>query len=387
MKRIKKIIIMLYWNIIGSTFRIMPINNKKVLFESFLGRYYSDNPRSIYEYMVENDMDYQYIWIFNEPNLKEDLNKGKKIKRMRIKYLYHLYTSKYIVSNSRLPLKFKKREKQIYIQTWHGTPLKKLVFDMEKVELPGANAERYKSNFKKDADKWDYLIVPNEYSKKIFPKAFQYTGKLIYSGYPRNDRLKNISNSQNEIKEIKTKLGIKNQKVILYTPTFRDNKYIKKGHYYQEINLDINRICKDENVIFLLRTHYLVKEKSFKYAVDKNNFIDVSRYEDIVDLYLISDLLITDYSSTFFDYSLLERPIVFYQYDYEEYKNDLRDFYITSNQLPSKILKTKEEVEEEIKLKLFNIKDNKYNDGYNNLNIKEYEKNSSQKVIDIVFEK
>ncbi len=382
MKKIKKFLIFIYWDLLYRLFYLFPMKDK-IFFESFLGESYSCNPRSIYEYLIENDYNYKYVWSLRDPS-KVNLNDAKVIKKMCIRYLYHLATSKYIINNSRMPLKWHKRKGQKFIQTWHGTPLKRLVYDMDKVKMPGVNKKTYLKNFTKDVEKWDYLLSPNEYSTPKFKSAFRYDGKILKSGYPRNERLKNIDFK--EINDIKSKLKIPvDKKVILYTPTFRDNRYIDKGKYIQDIFINLEKIKKaiGEDVVMILKSHYLVKEVNYKYS--KENIIDLSSYDDITDLYLISDMLITDYSSTFFDYIYLKKPIVFYQYDQKEYEKDIRGFYIPIEDLTN-VVRSEDELYDIISK--INIKEKyDYSKFLLKYNIIDYLKGSSEFIIREVIER
>ncbi len=339
-----KIVSFAVWKIIYPFFRLLPIQNK-IYFDSFLGKEYSDNPKAIYEYLLNNNYNYKYVWVLKNPKIK--IKGAKVVKRISFKYLYEVATAKYIITNSRMPLDWSKKKKQVYVQTWHGTPLKRLVYDMENVTLPDISKEKYLNDFTKDVNKWDFLLSPNPYSTKIFKRAFKYDGTIIENKYPRNEKL--YSYTKEEVDKIKRKLNIpKENKVILYAPTFRDNMYSQKGKYIQKINFDINKINEIYNnkVNFLLRTHYLVNEIDYKYKNQK--IIDVSNYNDINDLYIISDLLITDYSSVFFDYMILQKPILFYQYDQKEYKDDIRGFYIPLEDLPGKVIQKENELYESI---------------------------------------
>lgn len=324
----KKILVFIYWNIFAKVFLIFPVQ-EKIFFESFLGESYSCNPRYIFEYMKEKNYNFNYVWSFK--NKDEHIVDSKKIKRLGIKYLYHLNTSKYIITNSRMPDGYDKRLKQKYIQTWHGTPLKRLVYSIKSYASAEQSFEKYLEKFSKDTQKWDLLLAPNEFSKKEFEKCFKY-GKEIIVGYPRND----IDITKINKNKIKKDLGlIKNKKIILYTPTYRDNKNKKSGHYSQEINIDTSKI-KDYYILY--RGHYLIKDIKFKYSVG-TNFIDVTKHENINDLFAISDMLITDYSSSFFDYMYLKKPIILYQYDQQEYKDEIRGFNIKLDELPCTIIK------------------------------------------------
>ncbi len=314
----------LAWNIIFKTFQKLPMKKNKILMESFLGRSYNDSPKAISDYLLHNDYNYEIVWSVNDPKkIKSD--EHEVVKKPSISYLYELATAKYIITNSRMPKEFIKRDGQILIQTWHGTPLKKLVLDMEENHFPETTKINYFINFLSDVAKWDYLISPNEYSTEIFKRAFAFEGEVLEIGYPRNDRLHTFH--PDEVNKIKKDLGINNtDKVLLYTPTFRENNAKTKGQYIEQIKLNFNKVLQNNpDWVILVRSHYLVTEHQ---KLKNSKIIDVSSHHDINDLYIVSDALLTDYSSTMFDYSILNRPLIKFAHDYEEYEGKLRGFYL-----------------------------------------------------------
>ncbi|ASN04122.1 CDP-glycerol glycerophosphotransferase family protein [Virgibacillus necropolis] len=330
----------------------LPVKRKLIMFESFLGKQYSDSPRAIYEYLLENNFSYDMYWSVDRRHMKffEDKN-VKYVRRFSIEWLLLMARAGYWVSNSRLPLWIPKPKHTKYLQTWHGTPLKRLAADMDEVHMPGTNTERYKQNFLKEASKWDYLVSPNAYSSEIFKRAFQFNKKMIESGYPRNDFLLN-SNNEETITQIKQSAELpEGKKVILYAPTWRDNQFYAKGKYRFNLELDLARLREEfgEEYVIILRLHYLVAEN-----LDLTGFegfvFDFSRHEDIRELYLIADLLITDYSSVFFDYANLKRPMFFFVYDIDDYRDNLRGFYFDfEDKAPGPLVKNTEEVISAIK--------------------------------------
>src|SRR5699024_3450284 len=300
---------------------ILPKNERIIMFESFLGKQYSDNPRAIYESLKKYDQSYKMYWSFDRHSIKEFNHLDiQSVRRFSLRWLILMTRAKYWITNSRLPAWIPKPRKTIYVQTWHGTPLKRLAADMDEVHMPGTNTKQYKRNFLNEVKKWDYLISPNAYSTKIFKRAFQFDKHIIESGYPRNDALVRL-NSEGYQLELKAELGLPlNKKVILYAPTWRDDDYYTVGKYKFELKMDIERLRKElgSNYIIILRLHYLIAEN-----IDLTGYTeflyDFSQYEDIKNLYLVSDMLITDYSSVFFDYAILKRPMLFYVYDIEQY--------------------------------------------------------------------
>lgn len=320
----------------------LPMKSNYIVFESFLGKHYADSPRNIYEYIQKQGLDYKCIWVFNDKKRKIPGN-AKIVKRFSWSYYYYFAVSKYWVNNMRQPLSLIKREGNVFLETWHGTPLKKLVFDMK--EIHSANP-KYKVNFYKQSRAWDYLISPNQYSSEIFRRAFKFDKELLEYGYPRNDILY-ASNKEEQARVIKKSLGIPlDKKVILYAPTWRDDQYYKPGKYKFNLSLDLN-LMKEKlgnDYVVLLRMHYFIADN-----IDVSQFegfaFNLSKYDDIADLYLISDILITDYSSVFFDYANLKRPILFYTYDLEKYRDTLRGFYLDiEKEAPGPLLMTSEEV-------------------------------------------
>lgn len=330
----------------------LPAQKNLVMFESFLGKQYSDSPRAIYEYMLEQNMPYDIYWSVDRRHMKYFEDKDiKQVRRFSLQWLLLMARAGYWVTNSRLPLWIPKPNHTRYLQTWHGTPLKRLAADMDEVHMPGTNSIKYKQNFLKEADKWDYLVSPNAYSTEIFKRAFQFDKSLIESGYPRNDFLINTNNAT-EIANIKASSRLpEDKKVILYAPTWRDNQFYAKGKYRFNLELDLSRLQEEfgDEYIIALRLHYLVAE-NLDLSGYEDFVYDLSNHEDIRELYLIADMLITDYSSVFFDYANLKRPMLFFVYDIEDYRDNLRGFYFDfEEKAPGPLVKTTDEVISAIK--------------------------------------
>lgn len=324
-------------------FTKMSIKPEYVMCESFLGRNYADSPKNIFEYMSETEPGkYKFIWSVDKKT--KFPYPCKVVKRFGIRYAYYLARSKYFVFNMRQPVWMRKREGQVFLQTWHGTPLKKLVFDQEEV---CSATPLYKQQVYKQSRQWDYLVSDNTFSTEVFQSAFLYDQeKILEMGYPRNDLLY-TPNKEEKARQIKERLNLpKDKKVILYAPTWRDDEYYDKGQYKFALHMDIERYQKElgNEYILLLRTHYFIADQ-----LDLSGYsgfaFNVSKYDDITELYLISDVCITDYSSVFFDFANLRRPILFYTYDLEKYRDILRGFYLDiEKEVPGPLLFTDDEV-------------------------------------------
>ena len=370
------------------------VDDKLILFEVYNGRNYACSPKAIYEYMINNKKykDYKFVWAFKNPE-KYDLGKQTKIVKSNSKdYFKYLASSKYWIVNSLIDVSIKKKKNQIYLQCWHGTPLKKLRYDIEVKGsvLNTINEIRKRNDL--DAVKFDYFISPSKFCTEKFTSAFNLKklGKeniIIEKGYPRNDYLFNYK--KEDVAKIKKKLKLPiDKKIILYAPTFRDNQHTSGVGYTYNLGIDFDKMQKELNkeYIILFRTHYFVSN-SFDFSKYKNFIYDVSNYDDINELYIISDLLLTDYSSVFFDFANLRRPMLFYMYDLDNYKNNLRDFYFDLDILPGPIVKQEDDLIKEIK----NI--NNYNATYHDKYIKFNEKfnylddgRATERVVEVIFD-
>lgn len=354
---------------------------KTVFFESFMARFYSGQPKYIYEKMLELGLDekYDFVWAYN----KESKIPGNPviIKRRSEHYFDMLRASSYWITNISFPI-LKPNQDIIHIHTTHGTPYKRMGTDIESTDKNVT-----KGSISREVGTWNYLLSPSDYAKKIFKRSFEYDGPIINKGYPAND----IFYEDTSIKEqeIKNKLNIdSDKKIILYCPTFRDYEVDDNNRKKYTHLLDLEKICDNlgNDYIILMRLHYsILKQLDLSERV-KNIIIDLSNYDDIAELYLISDILITDYSSVFFDFAHSKKPILFYVPDIKKYSS-LRGLYSeVKENLPGPEIYDEDELIQCIK----NITDVKKE--YANKYDKFYKKfcglghgNASEEVINIIF--
>lgn len=322
-----------------------PVQENLVMFETFFGKNYADSPKYIYEYLGKHyPGQFEFVWALNDGKKSSDLPYGGTVvKRFSLKYAYYLAKAKYLVYNVHQPMWFRKREEQVFLETWHGTPLKRLVFDQE--EVMSANP-KYKPNFYRQRAEWDYLVSANHFSTETFKSCFMFENEMLEEGYPRNDILSAPDRDERAI-ELKKKLGIpQDKKTILYAPTWRDDEHYGSGQYKFDLKLNLRYLKEHlgDDYVVLLRTHYYIADHLDTTGLEGFTY-NVSKYDDVSEIYLISDICITDYSSVFFDYANLRRPILFYTYDLDKYKNMLRGFYIDiEKEVPGPLLFTTEEV-------------------------------------------
>ncbi|MBO4762824.1 MAG: CDP-glycerol:glycerophosphate glycerophosphotransferase [Lachnospiraceae bacterium] len=317
-----------------------------VFFESFNGDLYGDSCRYIYEYWIAHNTEgRRFVWSIGRTGRSAIPGKHKSVKPGTMRYMLALARAGILVSNMRQPSWYVKRKGQLFFETWHGTPLKKLVFDMDDVYTASPG---YKKIFYDQSRKWDWLLSGNEYSTSVFERAFMLPKERIAElGYPRNDRLREGVDAETK-RLLREKLGLPaDKRVVLYAPTWRDNRFKGSGNYEMALPFDKEFISKVPDTFFVLRMHYFVSGTEGLKETFGDNAVDMSGYDDINDLYLASDVLITDYSSVFFDYAILGRPIIFYAFDEEEYGGELRGLYFDmESYCPGPVVRTQDELAE-----------------------------------------
>ncbi len=318
------------------------------------------------------------ITLFGPLKKQKEISGTKSVKLNSLRYYYLLTKAKYWVFNAKMPTYYYKKSEQIYLQTWHGTPLKRLghdIFDNGNTYYRSRlSYKKMLESYDQDSWRWDFLISPNVFASQAFVSAFKIREeKVLEVGYPRVDYLVNSRFDVN-IDLIKARYGLPtNKKIILYAPTWRDNSFDVKGYKFQLI-VDFHKWKKilGQNTIILFKPHYLISNV-YQVPEDLTDFVYLMEANaDINDAYLMSDSLITDYSSVFFDYANLNRPIYFYMYDFEEYEQELRGFYLNiPNDLPNDVITREDDLLVKInnedfdyeRLRKFNQKFNLWNDG------------------------
>ena len=298
------------------------IKKKKILFMSFGGQKFDDSPKELYLKMKDDPYfkDYEMVWGFTAP---EKYNFDcKKVRVDTVRFYREALSSGIWINNSSVERGLNiKRKKTIEINTWHGTPLKKIGIDVN--ENKGTRKRRKKGI--------TLYCAQSEYDRDIFARLFDESkDNFIVADLPRNDAL--IQYRDEDIERIKKKLEIPiGKKVILYAPTYREFNRDKLNSCYIKPPIDFakwqNKI--GEEYVLLFRAHYEVVKVL---GVEKSNFvINVSDYPCLSDLMVVSNLLISDYSSIYFDYSVLEKPMLNFSYDYNEYSKK-RGLYLDIKQ-------------------------------------------------------
>lgn len=335
-----------YLSVMKRAYRIMrlfPLASDTIVFESGQAKQYGDSPRAIYEELVRRGDPRRKVWIYNgRIPLRDDST--VVVKRHSPQFFWHLATAKYWINNHNFPHYIHRRKGGVYIQTWHGTPLKRMFFDQDNFF---GRDSGYIARVTEASAQWSELVSPSPYATKAMRSSYGYTGRVHEVGYPRNDIL--ADPHADAVREsIRQRLGIGPEKtVVLYAPTFRDDRPTTKGRFAFDWPFDVTSFMSSlgDNVVLLVRTHVLISNR-LPIPDDLSTSVkDVSKYPDIQELFLASDMLVTDYSSSFFDYAILQRPIIFYSFDLENYRDNLRGFYLDYDKdLPGPIVRTEAEL-------------------------------------------
>ncbi len=321
------------------------IEDNIILYESYHGGSFSCNPYAIFQaiYKDERFSNYRHIWVINDKKqIPQELRKDTHIvfvKRNCDLYMRYLAKAKYLINNVTFPEYFIRKEGQLYLNTWHGTPIKTLGKDIKDDFFAHKNATR---NFLHAS----HIISPNSFTTKILTDNFDindiYTGVVAQTGYPRQDLTLNASSERKE--EIKNRLGINNSKpIVLYAPTWRGTLAGSKFDI-DKLIVDI-KLFKQLDINFIFRGHHMV-EKILD-SVNEIKDVVVPPTIDTNSLLSIVDILITDYSSISFDYMAVGKPIIYYTYDREEYESE-RGLYFPLEEVGEDIYKTNSEVAQAI---------------------------------------
>jgi CDP-glycerol glycerophosphotransferase len=311
--------------------RRLPIRPDTVVFESHLGKQYSDNPRYIYEAIVAEQLPYRCVWSYrNRPAKFPD--GAVLVHRDSWRYYYEVARAAYIVDNQGLPEVVVRRKGQRYVQTWHGSPFKQMGFDEPRV---AGSSDKSQRALTEAVNRWDDFVVMSSWSDKVFRDAFHLKTNSLRTGYPRNDRLFQAGDETLR-SQLRQQLGLpSDRKILLYAPTFR--RYPKpltigNPKNSPRLNLAAFEEALGEQWFVVVRAHYLDRIRV------RRRYLNVARnmtsYDDVTDLMLVSDALLTDYSSVMFDYSLTGRPIAFYTSDYELYKFTRGSYFDLADESP-----------------------------------------------------
>ena len=309
----------------------------RVVYHSYEGRF-SDSPRAIYEALADTEA-HGHVWMVNPAHEAEfpadvDLVEYASPEAIAVLDRAHL-----LVANTHTDFVWSKRPGTVYLQTWHGTPLKRIHRDV--LWAPDGRLER----LDEDVDRWDKLVSPNAVSTPLLRRAFRFEGEIIETGYPRNDAL-NAPGSPLMRERVREDLGIRpGTTAVLYMPTWRDDVVFPEGGKEFGLGLDLDMYLNalGDDTCLLLRVHRMLQGRLA--AIDHPAVRDVSLRAEVADLYLAADVLVTDYSSAIFDFAVTGKPILIYAYDLDDFRDRLRGFYFDLESIaPTPVLRTTDEL-------------------------------------------
>lgn len=322
------------------------IKEKTIMYEAFFGRGITCNPGELFKFLLNDSRfsDWEHIWSLEESEFRDDIiaqysqyDNVKFVVPFTKEYFDALSSAKYLINNSTWQNYFSKKEGQVVVNTWHGIPLKSMAYD-------AATSDNRPDNTVRNFLFSDYVISPVEFTTDNFKTAFKldgiFEGKIIEAGYPRIDATFN-SSRQNLKKELE-KYGVEyddNKKLILYAPTWKGNNFsspdITIGEYDKILDTINSHIDTDEYQV-LFKPHQIVYKTMVQNGVVKKEYIPAQINTNV--LLGATDVLISDYSSIFFDFLVTGRPIYFYVPDLEEYKTS-RGLYFSIENLPGPVTK------------------------------------------------
>lgn len=321
--------------------KIIPLQNKVVL-DNFYGNQPGDNPKYIARLLLKQNI--KVIWLVRE-KLTTSRENETFVRVGSLASVYHVMTAKVWIDNVRKREGQIKRRGQLYIQTWHGEPLKKIENDVS-----GTLDMEYIRQAKKDSEMIDYILSESKLSYNAFKNSFWYDGKILNIGSPRLDIFNWSKKDKNKIlDQVNKKFGLENNdNIIVYMPTFRNDHSadVYLSNYTELINKVTDKFKGTWKI--LIKLHPNVANDSENTIVFSDVIIDASEYGDPQELILRSQLLITDYSSVMFDGMMANKKVILLAKDLKQYLLTNRSMYLRYDELPFPIAMNEEKL-------LFNI--------------------------------
>ncbi|MBO4853858.1 MAG: CDP-glycerol glycerophosphotransferase family protein [Oscillospiraceae bacterium] len=296
------------------TLSFLHVRRDKVVFLNFAGKGYGDNPKYICQTLLERRVGLRLIWLTDDP--AGSFPPGvTPVKYRSLRSYWELATARVWVDNARIDKGIRKKPSQFYIQTWHAS------FSLKKIEMDAQDKlpAHYVADAKRDGAITDLLISNSAFQTEEFRRCFWYGGEILECGYPRNDVLIRHKDDAAFRQQIRETLGVASEKyLVLYAPTFRDNNDIRP------FMIDFERFRKscaaavNRDAVLLIRLHPNIEKWAAEITYSPQ-IINASHYPDMQELLLAADLLVTDYSTSIFDFAILGKPVILYASDIAQY--------------------------------------------------------------------
>ena len=320
------------------------VHKGRMMCWAYTFKQYSCNPRYLTEYLLENNTEFEIFWVFR--GNVDTSGVDKRIKCVRYKSLQYyilVNTAEFFITNARTDpyrIYWHKRKGQKYVMLWHGgVALKRIEKDAES-QL----SYSYLKKAKIDSKVCDLMVSGCRFQTSLLKEKFWYDGEILERGIPRNDVFFDKARHPEMKERICHKYGISpDSRIVLYAPTFRRNKSIEPYRIdWSRVVPELRKIYGTEKISILLRLHpNLIGKADASSLINDESVIDVTRYHDMQELLCVSDLLITDYSSSMFDITMLKKPCMLYATDIEKYN---RGYYFDFAELPFPLARNEEEL-------------------------------------------
>lgn len=331
-------------------FFIFPIHKNRIMFESFEGQSYACNPKYICEYLLANgNGKFDLVWSFIEPQGKNIPTGVIAVKKHSLNYLYYRFSSKIVISNMTDPIYLPKRKTQKVICTWHAGGAYKRVGD-SFTKNASKRKEWQMQQVRQRTDVW--LSSSDLFTRYNIIDAYGFTGTILKTGMPRNDLFFSDDAIKMAAKKVHHNFDLDDCYVVLFAPMYRGDR-VKEYNTGYELPRDalVREIQKTQGkkVAFLYRSHYYVNNGNEGKADGRDDarYINASTYPDMQELLAASDMLITDYSSSIWDFALTGKPCLLWVPDRKEYADE-RGTYTSIDTWPAVPCETVEELLETV---------------------------------------
>ncbi|HEU4912554.1 MAG TPA: CDP-glycerol glycerophosphotransferase family protein [Actinomycetes bacterium] len=313
-----------------------------VLVDAYADGGYGDDARALHEELLRRDAGLDVVWsvVDGQAVLPEGVT---QVARGGQEWYEALARSRYVVATDlRDVAELPKPPHQRVLQTWHGSPVTAVGLDDE--QATSRLGLGWQNRVRGEAAQWDLLLASGPHAAAVLRRAFDYSGRLLETGLPRHDVL-SAPDRDARAADVRRRLGIDpDRRVVLYAPTYRPDATGKNGKLRLDLQLDLDdaRKALGDDHVLLVRPHPKVADTVP--AADGETALDVSRWQDSRELLLAADVLVTDYSSLVVDFAHTGRPMVFWTYDLEYYRDHLRSLYVAPTDLPGPHVATAEEM-------------------------------------------
>ena len=320
------------------------VHKGRMMCWAYTFKQYSCNPRYLTEHLLENNTEFEIFWVFRGNVDTSGVDKRIKCVRYKsLRYFLLVNTSEFFITNARTDpyrIYWHKRKGQKYVMLWHGgVALKRIEKDAE-AQL----SYSYLKKAKIDSKVCDLMVSGCRFQTSLLKEKFWYDGEILERGIPRNDVFFDKARHPEMKERICHKYGISpDSRIVLYAPTFRRNKSIEPYRIdWSRVVPELRKIYDTEKISILLRLHpNLIGKADASSLINDESVIDVTRYHDMQELLCVSDLLITDYSSSMFDITMLKKPCMLYATDIDKYN---RGYYFDFAELPFPLARNEEEL-------------------------------------------